>query len=803
MRITSRLIERSADWIVAHPRLILALFLAATALLGWQARRFRIDASADTLLMRDNRHYIQTQEVNRRFSPQEFILIAYEPKTHPLISEQTFADLRNISDRLRTMERVESVRSLRTVPVLALADNLLSAGENASKWSMKEQAFEHDEFRRALDGHTIYENLLINDDQTATAIQVLFKSHPELEKIHEKQLELRKKALDTGLSDAETDRLETLNRRAEPLERRLDRRRTEEVQTIRQLLKPYENRVNFYMGGVHVLGFQLIHIIQNDLAVFGGVIALIICLILLVLFRRLRWVLIPAVCCTCSVLTTMGLFGMLGLKTTVISSSFVALQLILTLAVVIHLTVQYREEQRAHAHRDCRRLVRDTLMRKTKPCFYAGLTTSVGFASLLFSGLQPVIAFGWMMIIAMGVSILISLILFPAMMAMLSRKETHESRKPAGHLLSFFSTAALRHPLWIAAIGLGVLVAGTAGSLKLKVENSFINYFRDSTAVHQELSYIDKHFGGTTPLDLVYTFRNKRADGPLELRAETVQTLHKIQNRLKQHKAVGKVLSLVNLTELARTLNNGKPITEYELTALYRGMDESLRKDLLGAYYAPDAGQARFSVRIQDTTPGLNRTALLKNIRSDIRRLGIPENDYSLTNLFVLYQDILQRLFRSQVLTLGIVYAALAVTFLLIFRSLKIALLAMIPNLFSSAAVLGVMGWAGIPLDLMTITIAAIAMGIAVDDTIHYVHRYLEEIEDHPGDEAVRRSHRSVGFAVLYTTLIITIGFATLAFSDFMPSVLFGLLTGIAMITALLADLCVLPMLLARFIRSR
>jgi len=426
----------------------------------------------------------------------------------------------------------------------------------------------------------------------------------------------------------------------------------------------------------------------------------------------------------------------------------------------------------------------------------------VGFASLLISDIQPVIAFGWMMIIAMFMSIGVSLALFPALMAMFGREQARDHLAVAGGILRICRRLTLRHGLAVFAISLALLVAGIAGALRLDVENSFLNYFRTSTRVRRELSFIDRQFGGSTPLDLVYTLPPSEHTNRLVLSAETVQQMQRVQRSLERHEAVGKVMSPVNFTKLARMLNDNVPLTEYELTALYRVMEDSLREDLLGSFFAPEHNQARFSARIQDTTAGLDRGQLLADIRSDLERLGIPEERYSLTNLFVLYQDILQRLFRSQTMTLGVVYTVLALTFWIIFGSLKIGLIAMVPNLLSTATVLGVMGWLGIPLDLMTITIAAIAMGIAVDDTIHYVHRYREEIGGDAPQEAVRRSHGSVGYAVLYTSLIIIIGFSLLSFSDFVPSVYFGLFTGLAMLMALLGDLIILPALLVRFVRD-
>jgi predicted RND superfamily exporter protein len=272
-----------------------------------------------------------------------------------------------------------------------------------------------------------------------------------------------------------------------------------------------------------------------------------------------------------------------------------------------------------------------------------------------------------------------------------------------------------------------------------------------------------------------------------------------LQVLLEKHEAVGKVMSLNNFTELAREVNNGLPLTEYEVTAAYRLMDKDLRESLLGSYFSTETKQLRVSLRIRDTTPDLDRSDLLDAVRADVRTALGDDADYRLTNLFVLYQDILERLFRSQVLTLGIVFVVLFAAFLAIFRSFGIAFIAIVPNILVSATIFGLMGWLGIALDLMTITIAAVAMGIAVDDAIHYIHRFRDERRSSDASTAIRKTHSSVGFAVLYTTVIIVAGFASLAFSEFVPSVLFGLLTGVALSGAFLFDVTVMPVLLQRF----
>ncbi|MEX2131810.1 MAG: MMPL family transporter [Pseudohongiellaceae bacterium] len=787
------------DLLLAWPKTVLALFLVITAVLGSQAPNFEINASPDTLLTRDNLLYTQTQLVNQRFAPQEFLLVTYEPLTHAVLSEETYAALRGMSEELLALDRVQSVRSILNVPLFSQGPGLLSANTDLSTLTLESGNFTTAAVTAEFTDHPIYSDLLVNQDLSATALQVLFRSNDALREL-QSQITALNQRYQNGESTKEDElELERLEQQSAPLERELQVIRVEEIEAIRAIVERYSDDALIHMGGVHVLGYQLIQIIANDLVVFGAAIGIGICLLLLFLFQSLRWVMIPVLCCLCSMVSTMGLFAFLGIKATVISSNFVALQLILTLSIVIHLIVQYRESAEVAGkvidldlHRE---LIRETMQRKSGPCFFAGVTTAVGFGSLVFSGLQPVIAFGWMMIIAMAFSIAVSLVLFPVLLALLPAQAQRGKARFTRGLTAMLSSLAVKRQGLILTAALAIAALSISGLFLLTVENSFINYFRPSTQVYQELAYIDQEFGGSTPLDLVYTAAVPE-NPDLVMTANTVQMLQLIQSRLTEHAAVGRILSAVNVTELARELNDGRPLTEYELTAAYWLMDENFREDLLGAFYIPETGEARINIWIKDLTPGLNRAQLLAAIRADMEEIGVPESSYALSNMFVLYQDILQRLFSSQILTLGLVYAVLMLTFVVIFRSLSLATAAIIPNILATLAVLGVMGWLGIPLDLMTITIACIAMGIAVDGSIHYVKRYMEEREHSNHAEAVTRTHASVGIAILYTALLIVAGFSMLAFSDFVPSILFGLLTALSMIIALLGVVCLLPVLL-------
>jgi predicted RND superfamily exporter protein len=776
----------------------IGIFLVLLATLGWQARKFAIDASAETLLVKDDRNYLLSQQASQRYEPEEFILVAFKPSNFGIFDEKTRDIIKKLSSDIEQIDRVKSVRSLLNMPIFIGID-AISADIEPDQLTWEARGLNSLEMEKILADHPLYEGLLVNQQQTALAMQVTFDTSEEAANLRNQIIDIESHMLDRELTAEEESELAQLKKQQEKINKSLDEKRSAEIEQIRQLVSRYDSEGEFYLGGNNLLAHQLIEIIRSDLVVFGAAIVIVVALVLFLLFRRWHWVLVPLVVCAASVVMTLGLLGLFGLKVTVISANVVALQIILTLAVIVHLIVQYQELVTAGTAQDQESLAWETVKRKFKPCFYASLTTAIGFGSLIFSGVQPVISFGWMMVLAMVVTLITSLVLFPALLIALVPYSGKVKQHPRIQtLMSWCATSVRRHQTGIVALSATILIAGIVGCFRLSAENSFLNYFSDSTDVYRELTFIDQEFGGSTPLDLLYRIPEEQTKPDLIITADAIQTLQSIQNALEEHKAIGNITSVVDFARIARVVT-GKPLVEYELTALYHTLEKDLRADLFSNYFSVEDGEVRISMRIQDATEGLDRAELMESIHRDMAELGIAEKDYQLTNLFVLYQDILARLVNSQFVTLAIVYAAMTLMLLLIFRSLPIALICLVPNLVTTAAIMGGMGLAGIPLDLMTITIAAVAMGISVDDTIHYVHRYRESAGN--ATDAVRDSMLSVGYAMVYTTLIIVIGFSSLIFSEFVPSILFGVLTGITMLVALLMDLTILPVLLQRFIK--
>ena len=568
---------------------------------------------------------------------------------------------------------------------------------------------------------------------------------------------------------------------------------------------------------------DMIRFIKSDLSTFGlGVLAFLL-LTLAIIFRQWRWVLVPLLCCGFTVWLMIGFLGWAQWPVTVISSNFISLLLIMTLSLTIHLIVRYREFQHDEPDAAPRDVLRRTVMAMIKPCFYMAITTIVAFGSLTFSGIRPVIDFGWMMTLGLSVAFIITFLVFPALLSLLPPpldSRVTSDRIPFTDAFARFTERFGGTVL----VGSGVIaVLCVIGLNRLTVENSFIDYFKSSTEIHQGMITIDDRLGGTTPLDVVITDEpppENYSDDPFasdcdpfvedcdeEDYRDTWYTYQKmrqlgdVHDYLNSLPETGKVLSISTTLDLLAQINGGTPLNAVELAFVPAAVPDDLQDILLTPYISEEQSQARFSIRILETMPDLRRQDLLDRIHNHLTtELGYAPERVQLSGMTVMYNNMLQSLFDSQIKTIGVVFAAIMVMFLILFRSLKLALIGMAPNLIAAGSVLGLMGWLGIPLDMMTITVAAITVGIAVDDTIHYIHRFKTELaKDGDYVATMHRCHRSIGQAMFFTSLTIISGFSILVLSNFIPTIYFGLFTGFAMFMALVGALTLLPRLIILF----
>jgi len=815
--------------ILTYPKTILLLLLLCIAALGYQARYLEIDASAETLLLEDDKDLAFTRKVNQRYGTQDFLVLTFTPKAD-LLADSTLNTLQQLTNELQALERVDSVLTILNVPLLEsppkpVKELLKNVPTLSSPGIDKELAKQ--EFLNS----PIYRDNLVSPDFKTTALLINLHDDPLYRELLQQRNHLRSKEKDGTISVIEQKELEEV---LIQFKNHRDEMRIVEhnnISKVRAIAEKYRGEAKIFLGGASMVADDLVTFIRSDLKVFGSAVLAFLVVTLWIIFRQLRWILLPVITCSFSVLTTSGFLGLFGWEVTVISSNFISIQLIITMAITIHLIVRYRELARLNPEIDQRQLILDSTMFMARPCTFAILTTVVGFGSLVLSGILPVMNFGWMMSAGIGVSLFLTFLIFPVLLMQMPKIMPNTSFESRFALTKIFADITERHGRTILVISVGALTLSVIGTAKLNVENSFIDYFQEDTEIYQGMKVIDQQLGGTTPLDLIVQLEKSEADTPQQeaestdveeledeeefdsfeeefeesageaqywFTAEKMEQIEEIHDYLDGLDQTGKVLSLGTMLKVGKTLNSGKPLDNFLLALIYNELPEEFRQIILDPFVSVEHNEARFYVRIRDSEPDLRRNELLMQIKQDLpSKLGIPEEKGQLASLLVLYNNMLQSLFRSQILTLGVVILSFLIMFMFLFRSIIIALIAIFPNVLSIGVVLGFMGWMGIPLDMMTITIAAISVGIAVDNTIHYIHRFRHEFEsDSNYLAAMHRSHESIGYAMYYTSITIIIGFSILVFSKFIPSIYFGLLTGLAMLIALLAALTLLPQLL-------
>ncbi|MBE9535883.1 MAG: RND family transporter [Proteobacteria bacterium] len=810
--------------VLAYPKTVLLLLIIAIGFLGQQAIRLEVDASAETLVLEDDEDLRYTRAVSARYGNADFLVVSFTPNKD-LLSDHTLKVIADLKRDLTALEGVDSVVSILDVPLLEsppLPVKEMVKNVRTIESPDVDRAMARKEFINS----PIYRNLIVSPDFKTTAIQVKLPEDKPYTDLRNRRNSLKDKLKLGTITDAEYSELEQVLVDFKAYRDKTRIKQHENIVQVRKVLDAYRHEGDLFLGGVSMIADDLITYVKNDLRIFGlGVLGFLV-LTLWVIFRQKRWVLIPILCCTFSVIATCGILGFFGWEVTVISSNFVAIQLIITMAITLHLTVRYRELLGQDPDLDHFELLLQTVLFMAKPCLFAVLTTVAGFSSLILCDILPVINFGWMMSAGITVSLLLTFLIFPATLILFEKRLPNTTFETHFTLTRFLAAFTERFRWFIVLSSLIVIGLSVAGAMRLRVENSFIDYFKESTEIYQGMKVIDQQLGGTTPLDITVRFDDDeepvepapsseeaewddefddfeeefeatKGEAQYWFTAHRMEQVEKIHDYLDALPETGKVLSLGTMLKVGEKINNGEPLDNFKLALVYNELPEKFKKIILTPYVSVEDSEVRFFVRVRDSEPTLRRNELIKKIRADLTGfLGQTEENSRVTGLLVLYNNMLQSLFDSQILTLGAVMGVLLVMFMIVFRSVKIAMIAFLPNILPVIFILGFMGWIGIPLDMMTITIAAISVGIAVDDTIHYIHRFMSEFKkDGNYLNTMNRCHRSIGYAMYYTTVVIVIGFSILVLSNFIPTIYFGLLTGLAMAIALLADLTFLPAL--------
>mgnify|MGYP000176885400 FL=1 len=835
--------------VLGHPKTVLALVALLTIAAAAGLPRFKLDASADSLTLETDDSLDFFREISERYNSGDFLVVTYRYKNGDLFSDPSLATLRRLQDELAMVDGVSGVQSILNVPLLYSPKLAISDVADGIR-TLSSPGVDRDLARKEFLESPIYKDLILSADGETTAMMLNLALDKEgLDLVRERDA-LRRERNEQGLSAEQAQRLETVS--AEYLRHRTAQEQAarDRVTEVREILSHYSGNAELFLGGLTMITSDMIAFIQSDLMVFGAGILAFIVITLLLIFRQARWVLLPLTTCVTTAVMMLGLLSWLDWRLTVISANFVALLLIITLAITIHLAVRYREYFAQHPEWDRYQLASATVAFMAKPCLYTGLTTMVAFISLVVSGIRPVIDFGWMMSIGVTLALLLSFLILPASLMLLKKRDAGQGEDNSHAFTQVFSRFTEKHKGIVLGVAAVAAVISVVGITRLKVENRFIDYFDDSTEIYQGMLVIDQRLGGTINLDVVLDrpeqaapafegadegeedpfgadFGGDEAEEADPFAAEdpfaaddpfasggsdsavedaywfTVAGLNQIEQLhdfLEAQPEIGKVQSLATLYKVAKDLNDGG-LNDFELAVARQSLPQEINEVLVNPYWSPQAHQARITMRVMETDPNLRRDELIQRIYDYVENdMGIATDNVRQTGMLVLYNNMLQSLFKSQILTLGAVFAGILVMFLVLFRSLPLAIIALVPNMLAACVVLGGMGLANIPLDMMTITIAAITVGIGVDHAIHYLYRFREEFAK-DGDylATMHRSHATIGRAMFYTAITIIAGFSILALSKFVPSIYFGLLTALAMSAALLGSLTLLPLLLVLF----
>ena len=774
--------------------------------------RFQLDASSDTLLLDNDPDLKIYRENSRKYGSSDFLVIAFTPNKN-IFTNETISLLENLVGKLKEVDGISNVLSLFDVPLLSyseqsineLAENVVTLSTDDVDLTKAKYEFETNE---------VYRGLLISKDLKTIALQMTLKPNESYQKLISKRYDLLDQK-DLIEEKSFKQDLESLDFQIEEQKQINLINEATLINEVRRITKDYEGYGEIFLGGGAMIAHDTIKMIQQDLFTFGVAVFFMFVLILSIIFRQFRWVIVPLVSAGLSALFTTGLISWMGWKVTVVSANFIALLMIIGISLTVHLVVRYREITSKFNDISHNEALKRTLSQMFLPCLYTALTTMVAFASLIISDIRPIIDFGLLMVLSIFIAFSVSFVFFGSLASLMNKNLKDTNIDYSSGFTTWINSLVVRFKNIILLISLLGFIFSIVGINKLSVENKFIDYFKPTTEIYKGLSLIDKKLGGTAPLDIIISAPENNFENDYEseddfddfgleteqygywFNSQNLSYLEEIHDYLEARPEIGKVLSVSSAIKLAEIVKGNK-LDDLELALLRKVLPEDINNQLLSSYISEDDNQVRLSARVIESMDGLNRKNLIEEVKNDlIKNYELTEDQFYLSGISVIYNNLLQSLFQSLIGSLSIVFAAIFAMFIILFRSLYMAIIAMIPNLLSASSVLGIIGWSGIPIDIMTVTVAAISIGIGVDNTIHYVHRFLKEYEQNNNyDLAIKNSHSTIGRAMFYTSLTIVLGFMILVSSNFNPSVFFGIFTSFSMIVAILAALMLLPVLI-------
>ena len=759
-------------------------FLAAAGAAAVFLPRFGVEAGTNVLLNQDDPDLAYYNITRADWAYDEYAIVCV--RRDEWFSAEGVDVLKALDAELKTAPRVTRVVSILNVPLLR---NKASAFGFPVPTFLPQPGVKLDKAKDDLLSHTQALGNLVSTDGKDLNLLVYLDVPPELVKLDPEWSRAQ------GRKDVA--RLRELEAPYKAALAELKVRRDAMIAGVRRLTAAWgapKLAQPPYLSGLPIITVNLVEHTQSDLRTFGIASFAAFVLAFAVVYRRFRWTAGPILACLLPVILILGAMAAMDEKVTVITSNMPVLLFTLMLPYTVYLVERYRERRGLFPGETQVEAVSTSAREIWTPCLYSATTTMAGFASLITSGILPMRTFGIMMTVGLAVGLGCVFLFLPALNARLRPlpgPAGSTSPEPRG-VVKGLAFAVLRAPGLVVLFSAVLLGVSVWGATKLNAETKFIDYFWPSSEVYRGLDFIDNRMGGTTPLEVNLT---SKAPGYFKT-SDGLQAIAAVETYFAGVKETGNVRSFKSLVdEVRKALPKAKEEKVVETVA-------TLAKDLTREFCNADFTVSRVLVRFKETAPTLHRNNILRGLREHLAaQAALKDVEVRPTGIFLLYANMLNSLIDSQRETFLWVVGAIFAMLVVLFRSVVLSIVVLIPQVLPVFVCLGTMGWTGIPLDLVTVMIGSVAMGVGIDAAIQYAVRYRIELAAAGGDPrtAILRSHATIGRAIWIATSIVVAGFVILSLSKFVPSVYFGLFTALAMLMGQFAALTLLPALFLLF----
>ena len=751
-------------WIAVskHPKTAIAVILFVTIFFGIFIFNLRIDPALESLVVEDSPAKISYRKFIEQYGSDEFLVLAVRDAKGDLFTRENLARIKAVSDELAALPMVESVESLCTTPIIGKSPDSVEVGPLYKK--PPDDPAELERLKKKATENPLLRGSIISKD-AKTCVWFAF---PDLRKNDTSRMRI---ALYDG-AKATADR--------------------------------HLKGMEYHLEGIPTVKRFMVKYIERAMLLFGSLSALLLGIVLFFTFGSSRGVFLPGIVVALAMIWTLGIMGATGGVMDTISSLLFVLVVVVGVGDTVHILVHFQEE--TFRGNDKTKATLQTMRAMFVPCLLTSVTTAIGFASLVTVQIPPIQRFGIYASVAVLSAFLISILLAPAVLVLLSEPSHHQKKKYASgnlkNILSKIATFNQAHPIRIMVAALFILVFSVVGIFRINVETRVSEFFHPWSEIVRGYRFLEKYMTPPVPMEIMLEgkkddFKNPETWRVLEEMTKEIKEIHLVK-RVDSYADVLKEMNWAFGTDGKREL----PSTR-EAIAQFSLLFEMDGEHIQERFVSNDFSKAHVSLRILDSSSA-DQMKVMKELRRICKKY-VPEGiSWELAGGTVVFVSAVDVLTAGQVRSLIIALAVITLLIIGIFRSVRIGLLSMVPNVLPILVMLGLMGWLGFPLDSNTVMIGPITLGIAVDDTIHYITRYRRERRANKEmAEAMEHTLLSTGRALTSTSVILALGFSITIFSSFRPQSILGGLGAFTILAALAADIILLPAIMLTFMKKK